>query len=147
MFAARPRLFLRPAAFRAVLLFGATLGLPGLLGAASYIPLSDADLARRAPVIVRAQVVSNALKRESLENDRDAIFTVTTLRTLEIIKSSGTAIAAEDVFRLELPGGQDSTAATWYPGTPAFADGAEVVLFLAERRWRDADFLLTELGL
>ena len=96
---------------------------------------------------MRARVVSQSLKHESLENDPDAVFTVTTLRAIEVIKSSGSALAAGDTFRVELPGGQDGTTATWLPGTPAFAEGNEVVLFLAPRRWRDADFLLTELGL
>ena len=125
----------------------ALFALPGLLVAASYIPLPDGELARRAPVIVRARVVSQSLKHEPLENDADAVFTVTTLRVIEVIKASGSSLAAGDLFRLELPGGQDGTTATWLPGTPGFADGSEVVLFLAARRWREADFVLTELGL
>jgi PKD repeat protein len=143
----RPRLFSRGTLLRVGLLFGAAATLARSVPAASYLPLPDAELARRAPVVLRARVVSSELKHESLDNDPDAVFTVTTLRALEVIKSPGASLRAGDVFRLELPGGQDDTAATWIPGTPAFSDGAEVVLFLAERRWRESDFVLTELGL
>jgi PKD repeat protein len=116
-------------------------------GAASYLPLSDGELARRSPVIVRANVVSSEVRREAVDNDPEAIFTLTTLRAVEVIKAPNAALAAGDLFRIELPGGVDGETAAWAPGTPAFADGAEVVLFLAPRAWRSADFVLTELGL
>ena len=116
-------------------------------GAASYLPLSDADLARRSPVIVRARVVSSEVRREALDNDPEAIFTLTTLRAVEVIKAPVAALATGDLFRIELPGGQDGETAAWSPGTPAFSGGAEVVLFLAPSPWRSADFVLTELGL
>ena len=117
------------------------------LWAASYLPISDAELARRAPIIARATVVGQELRHESLEGDPDALFTRTTLRVDELIKAGDQSLSPGDLFRIELPGGRDGSRATWIPGTPAFADGGEVVLFLSPRPGRAADYTLTEFGL
>jgi PKD repeat protein len=116
--------------------------LPSAARAASYLPLPDADLARRSPLIVRAEVLSQETRLES-EGDRELVCTLTTFRVLETLKgrlSSGTV-------RVELPGGEIGGMRTEFPGTPDFAASGEVILFLAPSRWHGADHSLTELGL
>ena len=55
------------------------------LPAATYLPLSDTELARRAPVIVRAQVVS---QEKTLETDGsgEIVLTRTGFQVLEVLK-------------------------------------------------------------
>ena len=127
----------------AVLLF---LGARTPLRAATYMPLSDAELAKKSPVIVRAQVLSQELAhRPGGDNGADALFTVTTLRVLESLK--GTELLPGDSFRMELPGGEEGSTAYWIPGTPRFSPGGETVLFLSRHRSGFGDFSLTEFGL
>ncbi len=116
---------------------------PRLISAASYLPLSDADLARRSPIIVRARVVSRQVRHSSLpDGGADILSTATTLRVLEAIR--GTALLPGDMFELDLPGGVDGAEAYRIPGTPEFAEEGEVVLVLAPA---DGGFSLTEFGL
>ncbi|MEO8432640.1 MAG: PKD domain-containing protein [Acidobacteriota bacterium] len=115
------------------------------LRAATYLPLSDADLARRSPVIVRARVVSSGLSREVSPDGEAALSTRTTLRTLEVLK--GDALEEGNTFSVVLPGGIDGDRAVWVPGTPVFAGRGEVLLFLAPRQGGSAEFGLTEFGL
>lgn len=129
--------FLYPLALLALL---ASLAVP--LPAATYLPLSDADLARRSPVILHASVIAQESRLETVDGERTAC-TLTTLRLLETLKGS----MAGETFQVELPGGRADSVATWVPGMPSFAVGSEVVLFLAPVRWRQGDFSLTELGL
>ena len=113
--------------------------------AATYLPLSDGELARRAPVIVRARAVSSELRRESGIDAIEGIATRTTFRALEVLK--GTAIAEGEAFSLDLPGGVDGDRAVWVPGTPVFAARGEVLLFLAPAAGSASEFTLTEFGL
>jgi PKD repeat protein len=110
--------------------------------AASYLPLSDAELAQRAPLIVRASVIGSEVRRAG-----DEVSTVTTLTVLETIRSRtrGSELSPGDSFSLELPGGTDGDVASWAPGTPEFARDAEVVLFLAKTS--SGGLSLTELGM
>ena len=110
--------------------------------AATYLPLSDADLARRAPLIVRAQVLSREPRLES-EAGQELVCTLTTFRVLEVLKGR----VSSDTLRLELPGGEMDGARTFFPGTPDFSGSSEVILFLSPSKWHDADYSLTELGL
>ncbi len=116
--------------------------LPSAARAATYAPLSDADLARRSPLIVRAEVLSQESRLE-LEGDQELVCTLTTFRVLETLKGS----LSSDTVRVELPGGEMGGLRTEFPGTPDFGASGEVILFLAPSRWHDADHSLTELGL
>jgi hypothetical protein len=100
--------------------------LPGLfLRAATYLPMSDTDLARKAPVIVRASVVARETRLE-WHNGESLPFTFVTLQRLESLKG-----AAPETLTLRLAGGRVADVAWWVPGTPVFSPGQEVVLMLA----------------
>ena len=111
-------------------------------GAATYLPLPDEELARRAPVIVRARVVGQETRLAS-EEGRDLVVTATRFLPLEVLKGS---IEAE-TFRVELPGGVLGNLSSWVPGTPSFTVGKEVLLFLAPSASDPDRFRLTEFGL
>ena len=115
---------------------------PGsFLGAATYLPISDAELARKAPVIVRASVVA----RETLlewHKGESLPFTIVTLQRLESLKGS-----APETLTLRLAGGRVGDVAWWVPGTPVFSPGQEVVLMLAPHPGHPGVFRPTELGL
>jgi len=111
----------------------------GTAFAASYLPLSDADLARRSPVIVRATAVASEVRRGA----DGAISTVATLSVVEPIRAA--ELAAGDTLSLELPGGIDGDTASLAPGTPQFVVGVESVLFLD--RGADGHWSLTEFGM
>ncbi len=117
-------------------------GLPEPARAASYLPLSDEELARRAPIIVRAQVIAQEIRLEIIQG-QDFPSTLTSFRVIEVLKGQ----IAADTFRLELAGGQIGEIASWIPGTPEFAPDAEVILFLAPVPWHASDFSFTEFGL
>src|SRR5712691_6483515 len=53
--------------------------------AATCLPLSDGDLARCSPLIVRAEVLSQETRLES-EGDQELVCTLTTFRVLEFLK-------------------------------------------------------------
>jgi hypothetical protein len=104
----------------------------------------DADLARTAPVIVHARVIDQLVRLET-RNGKDYPFTITTLKTIELVKGS-----APEVFAVRLPGGLVGGIAWRLPGTPVFSGDSEVILFLAP--WQSAGepvaiFNLTEFGL
>ncbi|MEP6769327.1 MAG: PKD domain-containing protein [Acidobacteriota bacterium] len=113
--------------------------------AASYLPLSDADLAKKTPVIVRAQVLSGRVAHAPIGAGADGLFTLTSLRVLEALK--GSDLSEGDVFRVSLPGGVDAGTAFWIPGTPELSPGSDVVLFLSRRGAAGPDYALTEFGL
>jgi PKD repeat protein len=116
--------------------------LPGpFLSAATYLPMSDADLARKAPVIVRASVVARDARLE-WHNGEPLPFTFVTLQRLESLKG-----AAPETLTLRLPGGLVGDIAWWIPGTPVFSPGEEVVLMLAAHPGHPGEFRLTELAL
>ncbi len=134
--------FAVPLAIAVALLLACSSG----LRAASYLPLPDAELARKSPVIVRAQVLAREIRHALVSpSGADGLVTVTSLRVLEPLK--GTDLSANDTFRIALPGGTEAGAAYWIPGTPQLAPGAEVVLFLSRQTSSAADFALTEFGL
>jgi hypothetical protein len=116
--------------------------LPGLfLRAATYLPMSDTDLARKAPVIVRASVVARETRLE-WHNGELLPFTFVTLQRLESLKG-----AAPETLTLRLAGGRVADVAWWVPGTPVFSPGQEVVLMLAAHPGHPGEFRLTELAL
>jgi hypothetical protein len=120
--------------------FVAILAAP--LDAATYLPISDADLARRSPVIARAQVDSVAVRLEKI-NGRDTPMTIVTFERLETIKGR----LSEETFQVRLPGGRVGGSVLWVPGTPSFEKGQEVLLFLRAAPGHVGDFCLSEFGL
>ncbi len=116
--------------------------LAGAARAATYLPLSDEELARRSPVIVRARVIAQATRLETVDG-REAAVTVTRFQPLEVFKGQ----IASETFQIELPGGVAGGVATWVPGTPSFSALAEVVLFLSPGARGEDVYSLTEFGL
>jgi PKD repeat protein len=128
--------------FSRLVLAAAAACLPALfLGAATYLPMSDTDLARGAPVIVRASVVALETRLERV-NGEPRPFTFVTLQRLEALKG-----AVPETLTLRLAGGRVEGVAWWLPGTPIFSPGQEVVLMLAVHPEHPDQFRLTELAL
>jgi PKD repeat protein len=115
-------------------------GLVGTLSGATYLPMSDADLAAGAPVIVRATVVSRTVRVDSVSG-RDLPFTIVTLQRDEALRGS-----IGDTFDVRLAGGRTGDSAWFVPGVPSFAAGDDVVLMLRPSG-RTGEWHLTELGL
>jgi hypothetical protein len=110
---------------------------------ASYLPLADKDLARQAPVIVRARVIGQETRVAKAEQ-QEIVLTRTSFEPLEVFKGSIPSTS----FSVELPGGEAEDFSYWIPGTPAFALKDEVILFLSPvEPGEDGQFRLTELGL
>ena len=126
----------------ALLGFVAILAIESQAFAASYLPLSDGDLAHRAPVIVRARVVGQEVYKDN-QDGQAIVVTRTRFEPLEILKG---AIDSE-TFVVDLPGGGLGDAVSWVPGTPTFETGGEVLLFLSPPPPGGASFSLTEFGL
>jgi hypothetical protein len=112
-----------------------------LLPAATYLPAPDAELARRAPVIVRATVVSKEARLERVGASMRP-FTIATLQRLETLKGS-----ADETLSVRLPGGRVGGVAWWIPGTPDLKPGTEVVLMLDRDPGHPGLYRLTEFGL
>src|SRR5688572_28262314 len=107
-------------------------------GAATYLPLSDGDLARQARVVVLAEVVDS----ETLVDGSRRPYTSVRLRALEVLKGS----LASETFRVRLPGGQWEDMISWVPGTPAMVPNQRAVLFL-DPRSEPGEYGLSEFGL
>ena len=112
------------------------------LPAATYMPMSDADLIRLAPMIVRAEVLNQSVRLDRVGSD-DLPFTIVTLRVLESFKGAST----EETIQVRLPGGVSGERIWWIPGTPSFEPGQEVVLMLDAIADGSGDHRLTEFGL
>jgi PKD repeat protein len=111
------------------------------VSAATYLPGPDTDLARRAPVIVRATVVSQAARLERVDGQLRP-FTIVTLAAFETIKGR-----VPEAFSVRLPGGRVGDFVSWTPGTPRFSAGSEVVLFLEGAPSHPGLYRLTEFGM
>ena len=109
---------------------------------ATYLPLPDGELARGAPVIVRARVIGQETALET-EGTEEIAVTRTGFLVLEVLKGS----VPGPTLRVSLPGGTVGDVSTWVPGTPSFSPDGEVVLFLSPTAGQGADFTLTEFGL
>ena len=127
---------------RLVLLVLAPCLLSVALPAASYLPMSDADLMRLAPTIVRAEVLDKSVRLQ-LVGSEDLPFTIVTLRLLESFKGA----SSEETLRVRLPGGTTGDRAWSIPGTPTFEIGLEVVLMLDAIPDGFHEYRLTEFGL
>lgn len=109
--------------------------------AASYLPLQDADLARRSAIVVIAEVLDEEVA--TLETAGQSLpFTRTRLRSLEVLKGS----MPEDVFAVRTPGGRNGKTGWLVTGRPTFLPGQQVVLFLHPLE-NTGDYALSELGL
>lgn len=116
-------------------------GLSTPILATSYRPMSDAELARRAGVIVRARTESwRSEVRDA--GGREVPLSIVTLRTLETFKG-----ALPETFELLLPGGRAGAHVMQVEGTPGFEKGEESVLFLDALPGDAPAFRLSEFGL
>jgi PKD repeat protein len=113
---------------------------PSVATATSYWPMSDANLAGRAAVIVRARVQSQRIEVVQIDG-HDRPVTVVTLETLETFKGS-----PPRSIEVRLPGGHAGGVARFVVGTPSFERGQEAVLFLDNLGGSGA-FRLSEFGL
>lgn len=131
-----------PTGPRRLLITGFALVLPALVAsAATYLPMSDADLVAQAPIVARATVIGSSVEAESVGGE-DRPFTVVTLSLIEAIKG-----APGETFVVRLPGGLIGDEAWWLGGIPVFSSGEEVIVMLAPHPAHPGQFRLTELGL
>jgi hypothetical protein len=129
-------------ALRNSAVFGIAAALAQPLGAASYLPISDSDLVKRSPVIVRAHVESVATRLEIIMG-RQVPMTVVNLQPIEILRGQLSGLN----LQLILPGGRVGDRISWVPGTPSLQAGQEAILFLRPVTDRNGDFFLSEFGL
>ena len=87
------------------------------LRAATYLPMSDADLAAGAPVIVRATAVSREVRLETVSGESRP-FTIVTFQRNEAIRGE-----IGETFSVRLPGGRVGGSAWSIPGVPRFEIG------------------------
>jgi len=110
--------------------------------AATYLPLSDRDLAARAPVVVRAVVQQSSVRVEDVDG-KALPFTLVTVKPTEFLKGSGDP----ESMRVRLPGGRVGDKSWWIPGTPVMVPGSEVLLFLESRSAPSDAYDLVEFAL
>ena len=128
---------------RILLVSAAGLFLSALgLDAATYLPLSDKDLARRSPVIVRATVLGSSQRMDNV-NGQTLPFTITTLQPIETLKGK----VGDGTIQVRLPGGGTGDSRWVIPGTPVLQKGHEVVVFLRPREGYPGEYHLSEFGL
>lgn len=99
------------------------LALPLTAGATTVLKLPLEEMARRADLVVRAQV-----REAQVAQDDQGLptHTVVVLDVLEVMKGQPTS----PVLRLALPGGQNAAGFRNVHGMPGFDPGEEVVLLL-----------------
>ena len=112
------------------------------LPAATYLPMSDTDLVRLAPIIVRAELVDQTVRVDRV-GGVDLPFTIVTLHVLETFQGD----LGEDTIRVRLPGGTVGSWSWSLPGTPAFTSGGEFVLMLDTVADGSGERRLSEFGL
>jgi hypothetical protein len=109
--------------------------------AATYLPLQDAELARRSAIVVRAEVIDEDVATAD-SGGQSLVFTRTRLKALEVLKGA----MPEEVFALRTPGGRNGKTGWMVTGRPTFQPGQEVVLFLHPLR-DTQDYALSEFAL
>jgi hypothetical protein len=110
--------------------------------AATYLPISDAELAGRSPVIVRGLVLERTVSLERV-GAQDLPFTVTTVQVLESFRGA----VPGQLLRVRVPGGIAGGYAWWVPGAPVFSPNQQVVLLLRPAEGRPGEHYLSEFGL
>ena len=111
------------------------------LAAATYLPMSDADLVRSSKVVVLAEVTDRTARLDRDGSD-ELPFTVVTLRRQELFRGE-----IDETFRVVLPGGIVGDLAWAVPGAPRFENGQQVVLMLNPLPGRAGEYGLSEFGL
>ena len=112
------------------------------LDAATYLPMPDADLAARAPVVVRVRAGESAGRVEGGGRGPE-IVTLTDFEVIEVLKGK----VPYSSIRLVLPGGEVEDRIVWIPGRPGFVPGQEAVLFVAPIAGRPGEYGATEFAL
>lgn len=114
----------------------AALALCASLQATTLLRMSIAELARRAPLIVRARCLSN-----SVTWDAGEIWTFTNFKIDEVWRGSASAN-----ITVRLLGGKTESLTSTVSGIPRFQPGEEVVLFLESTRRGDYSVVSWEQG-
>src|SRR6202043_3928125 len=111
---------------RTLALSGAAWAVAFALGGTSFIPISDAELSRRADVVVHGIVISSVVKADRLGRPE----TVSVIAPLSVLK--GTLKGALIIHQLggQLPDGRFFQM--W--GRPEYVPGSEVIVFAIARR-------------
>jgi len=115
--------------------------LAAALPAATYAPMSDADLVRLASMAVRAEVLQCDTRLARVDAE-DLPFTIVSLRVVETFKGE-----RRETLRLRLPGGVVGDRVWILPGTPRFFPGEDVVVLLEPIADSSGEYRLSELGL
>jgi hypothetical protein len=119
--------------------FGLLIASP--LTAATYFPMSDADLVRSSRIVVLAEVTERAVRLDRDGSD-EMPFTVVTLLRQEVFQGE-----IDATFRLVVPGGIVGDFAWAVAGAPAFEPTQQVVLMLNPLPDRAGEYGLSEFGL
>ena len=125
------------AAVRLSFLAAGLLVFAGVSRATSIIPISDAELARRADVVVHGIVLSNQVSVD----DHGRPETLTFIQPISILKGSISGTLVLHQLGGELPDGRFFKM--W--GRPEYVDGSEVVVFAIARpegEWQTAEMML-----
>jgi len=110
--------------------------------AATYAAISDAELVRRSPLIVHAEVLGERTRLQRI-GARELPVTLTLFKSIEILKG---ALPGE-TFTVRLPGGTVGDVGWWVPGAPRFLPQQEAVLFLFPLADQSGEHGLTEFAL
>ena len=124
-------------ALRVFAVFGALLLTSSSLLAATFVVPDDREMVRRADIIVLATAGASI---SQLNND-GGIETVTPMSVSDVLKGSG----VPSTLNVYEPGGHIGNMFTVIPGSPRFADGEQLLLFLKQTdgdRWAVAELVL-----
>jgi hypothetical protein len=109
--------------------------------AATYFPMSDADLVRSSKIVVLAEVVDRTARLDRDGSD-ELPFTVVTLSRQEVFQGE-----IDETFRVLVPGGIVGDLAWAVPGAPVFEKSRQVILMLNPLPGRAGEYGLSEFGL
>lgn len=127
----------KTAGFRLPFLFVSALAAASASLATSIIPISDAELYRRATLVIHGVVLSNDVTVDGQERPE----TVTFIRTLAVLKGSLSGTLVLHQLGAALPDGR--FLKIW--GRPEYEEGTEVIVFAIGRpegEWQTAEMLL-----
>lgn len=114
---------------RTLALSGAAWAVAFALGGTSFIPISDAELSRRADVVVHGIVISNSVKADRLGRPE----TVSVIAPLSVLKGTLRGTLVLHQLGGQLPDGRFFQM--W--GRPEYVPGSEVIVFAIARRGGD----------
>jgi PKD repeat protein len=119
--------------------YGLLITLP--LAAATYFPMSDADLVKSSQVVALAEVVDRTTRLGPV-GSKELPFTVVTLRRLEVFQGD-----VDETFGLVVPGGIVGDAIWAVPGAPVFQQSQLVVVMVNALPGQAGEYGLSEFGL